>query len=216
MDYAAARHNMVENQIRPNRVTDPVVLEAMSEIPREAFVPAEFDAISYVDEALALGQGRYLMEPLVLARLLQAAEVRPSDVVLEIGCGSGYGAAVLARLANTVVAVESDPALAASATETLAGLGIDIVAVVEGPLVDGYPKQAPYDVIVLGGSVSDIPPVISDQLAEGGRLVAVIDGGGVGRGVLMSRTGGALSRRDIFDAGTPALPGFAPASAFVF
>ncbi len=216
MDYAAARRNMVENQVRPNRVTDPRVVSAIAEIPREAFVPKHLADIAYVDEALALGQGRYLMEPMVLARLLQAAEVDSSDVVLDIGCATGYAAAVLARLASIVVALESDPALAAAATETLSGLGIDTVTVVEGALERGYPKQAPYDVIFIDGSVSEFPPAIAEQLAEGGRMVAVIHGEPMGRGVLVTRHGGILSRREVFDAGTPLLPGFAAEAAFVF
>jgi len=216
MDFASARQNMVENQIRPNRVTDPLVLSAMAELPREAFVPKTLQDIAYVDEGIALGGGRYLMEPMVLALLLQAAEVRPTDVVLDIGCGPGYAAAVLARMASTVVALESDPALAARATATLAELGIDTVAVVEGPLEKGYPKQAPYDVIYFGGAFSRIPPVITDQLAEAGRLVALAAGDGVGKGTVVARYAGVLSRREVFDAGTPCLPGFSPAPTFTF
>lgn len=216
MDYAAARHNMVENQVRPNRVTDPLIISAMAELPREAFVPKPLVGIAYIDEALDLGRGRYLMEPMVLARLLQAAEVGAGDVVLDIGCATGYSAAVLARLASTVVALESDPALASRATETLTGLGIDTVAVVEGPLEQGYPRQAPYDVIFIDGAVSEIPSVVSDQLAEGGRMVVVIHGDPVGKGMLTTRHGGILSSRQVFDAGTPMLLGFAAEPAFAF
>lgn len=216
MDYAAVRKKMVDNQIRTNRVTDPLVISAMEELPREAFVPDALRGIAYVDEAVSLGQGRYLMEPLVLARLLQEAEVNSGDLVLHIGCCTGYGAAVLARLASTVVALESDAGLAVKATETLAELGIDTVAVVEGPLNDGYPKQAPYDVIVFGGSVAEIPDGILEQLAENGRLVAVVGTHSVGRGTVITRHKGLLSRREVFDAGTPPLPGFTPAPTFAF
>ncbi len=216
MDFAAARHNMVENQIRPNRVTDPRVLSAMAELPREAFVPKALQSIAYVDEDIAIGEGRYLMEPMVLALLLQAADVRSTDVVLDIGCGTGYAAAVLARMASTVVTLESDAGLAVRATETLAELEIDTVAVVEGRLEKGYPKQAPYDVIFFGGAVSEVPPVITEQLADGGRLAAVIAGDGPGKGTLFTRYGGAVSRREMFDAGTPFLPGFAPSPTFTF
>ncbi len=216
MDFATARHNMVESQIRPNRVTDPLVLSAMAELPRETFVPKALRGIAYVDEDIAIGPGRYLMEPMVLALLLQAADVRSTDVVLDIGCGTGYAAAVLARMASTVVALESDAGLAARAAETLAELEIDTVDVVRGRLDEGYPKQAPYDVIFFGGAVSRVPPAITDQLAEGGRLAAVIAGDGPGKGTLLTRHGGAVSRREMFDGGTPFLPGFAPEAAFTF
>lgn len=216
MDYDAARKNMVENQIRTNRVTDPLVISALEELPREAFVPEALRGIAYVDEAVSLSEGRYLMEPLVLARLLQEAQVTSSDMVLDIGCGTGYAAAVLARMASTVVALECDPGLAAKAMGTLAELEIDTVAVVEGPLQEGYPKQAPYDVIVFGGSVHEIPEGIAGQLAEDGRLVAVVAANGMGKGTLISRRKGLLSRREFFDAGTPPLPGFAPEPTFAF
>lgn len=216
MDFAAARRTMVESQIRPNRVTDRRVLEAMAEVPREAFVPAPMQGVAYVDEAIALGGGRHVMEPLVLARLLQAAEVDAGAVVLDVGCGTGYSAAVLARLANTVVALESDAELAARATKTLAELGIDTVAVIEGGLEAGVPDQGPYDVIFLDGAVARVPPAISAQLAVGGRLVAVVDVDGVGRGTLVTNFAGIIVSRQVFDGGTPALPGFAAESAFVF
>lgn len=208
---------MVENQIRTNRVTDETLIAVMSEIPRECFVPEALRGVAYIDEDLALGRDRYLIEPLVLARLLQTAAVKPDDVVLDVGCATGYSTAVLARLANTVVAVESDPDLAARATATLSKLGIDNAVVVEGPLSEGYPKQAPYDVIVLGGAVPRVSPTIADQLGEGGRLVAVVtDSGPMGHGILMTRSGGALSQRPVFDAATPPLPGMAPEPGFVF
>lgn len=216
MDYAAARQTMVVNQIRTNRVTDPLVIEAMQEVPREAFVPEAVKDVAYVDEAVPLGQGRYLMEPLVLARLLQEARVTTNDVVLDIGCGTGYGAALLARMASTVVALESNAELAARATEILAGLGIDTVAVVEGPLEEGYPKQAPYDVIFFSGAVFQVPAKICDQLAEGGRLVAMVANDGVVRATVMTRGKGVLLHREVFEAGTPPLPGFAPEPTFVF
>src|SRR5690606_26313879 len=145
--------NMVESQVRPNRVTDPRIVMAMLELPRENFVPKPLRGIAYVDEDVHIGGGRYLMEPMVLARLIQAAQIGPDDVVLEIGTGSGYGAAVLSRLASTVVALESDPELAKMATRSLGELSIDNVAVVEGPLTKGYPAQAPYNAIVFSGGV---------------------------------------------------------------
>jgi protein-L-isoaspartate(D-aspartate) O-methyltransferase len=219
MDYAVARHNMVENQIRTNRVRDPLVLEAMAQVPRELFVPKQMRGIAYVDEDIDLGNGRYLIEPLVLARLLQLADVRSDDVALVIGCGTGYTAAVLARLASTVVALEGDADLATRASGLLAEQGADNVAVVTGPLRDGYPTQAPYDVIIVDGGVQEIPTALCNQLADGGRLVAVtMDAapGNMGHGTLVSRIGGSFSRRVDFDAATPILPGFTKTPSFVF
>ncbi len=216
-DYAAARVNMIEGQIRPNRVTDDRVLAAMAEVPRERFVPRKLQGAAYVDQGLAVAPGRYLMEPAVFARLLQAAAIGPDDVVLDIGCATGYSTAVLARLAATVVAVESDPELVKAAGDLLADLDADNAAVVQGALEKGYAKQAPYDAIVLGGAIDEVPPMIADQLAEGGRLVAVVTGGSsAGVGVLMLRARGALSRRILFDASVPPLPGFAVDRGFVF
>ena len=216
-DYATARVNMIEGQIRPNRVTDDRVLAAMAEVPRERFVPRKLRGAAYVDHGLAVAPGRYLMEPTVFARLLQAAAIGPDDVVLEIGCATGYSTAVLARLAATVVAVESDPALVKAAGDLLADLDADNAAVVKGTLEKGYARQAPYDAIVLGGAVDEVPPAIANQLAEGGRLVAVVTGGSpAGVGVLMLRARGALSRRVLFDASVPPLPGFAVERGFVF
>ena len=216
MDFAAARENMVDCQILPNRVTDKRLIGALSAIPREAFVPTEFKGVAYVDEAIPLSGGRYLMEPLITARLIQAAEPKTQDLALVVGCGTGYGAAVLSYLAGTVVAVESDGGLAKEANQILSGLGIDTVAVIEGHLENGYRKQAPYDVIFFDGAVADVPEAISSQLAEDGRLVAVISEDGVGKAMLMTRHHDQLSSREVFDAGTPPLPGFEPSESFVF
>lgn len=217
MDYRAARLNMVESQLRPNKVTDPAIVAAMTELPREVFLPKNLRGIAYVDEDVPIGGGRQLMEPMILARLLQAAEIRPSDVVLDIGAGVGYDAAVLARLATTIVALEPDPALAALAGKTLAELGIDNVVVVEGPLESGYPRQAPYDVIVIGGAVDEVPAAIVAQLGSTGRLVAVIEPPDEpGRAVLVRRLSGTISRRVLFDASTGVLPGFHREPGFVF
>ncbi len=216
-DYAVARLNMIEGQIRPNKVTDGRVLAAMAEVPRERFVPKKLQGAAYVDEDLAVAPRRYLMEPAVFARLLQAAAIAPTDLVLDIGCATGYSTAVLARLAATVVAVESDRGLAKTAVALLAELDADNAVVVEGELKAGYAKQAPYDAIVLGGAVEQVPPAITDQLAEGGRLAAVVaDGSSVGVGVLMLRARGALLRRVLFDAAVPPLPGFKAERGFVF
>lgn len=218
MDFAAARRNMIDCQVLPNRVTDDRVIDAMADMPRELFAPEPKRTIAYVDEALSVGSGRYMMEPMITARLLQAARIGAEDVVLCIGCGTGYSAALLSKLANTVVVVESDKALAKQAQETLDSLSIDTVAVIDGKMINGYPKQAPYDVIFFDGAVPSIPEKIEKQLAEGGRLVAVTSkaDSAIGSAVLVSRFGGHISRRDLFDAGTPDLPGFELEEAFTF
>lgn len=217
VDFATARRNMVESQVRPNEVTDPRLIEAMLETPREIFVPESFKSVAYGDKDVDLGGGRCMMAPMLLARLLQTAEVGPRDIVLDVGCASGYSAAVLARLCDTVVAVEEDRDLAARASTLLAELGVDNAAVIEGPLADGCAKQAPYDVILFGGAVSAVPEAIAAQLAEGGRMVAVVDdGAGMGTATLTTRRGDTLSSRPVFDASTPILPGFATGPEFVF
>ncbi len=221
MDFAKQRYNMVESQVRTNRVVDERVLAAMETLPREIFVPKHRRALAYADEAVEIAPGRFLMEPMVVARLVQAAAVRSSDAVLLIGCGTGYLAAVLARLASAVVAVENDAALAAEAGRTLAAVGVDTVALVDGAFADGYPRQAPYDVIVVDGAVEDIPQSLVAQLADGGRLAAIVAGAGpsahrAGKGVVVTRVGDAFARRDVFDGGTPVLPGLERKPAFVF
>src|SRR6185295_6883230 len=170
MDYAAARRNMVESQLRPNKVTDPALLDALAAVPRESFVPASLRGVAYVDEDIPLGRGRFLMEPMILGRLLELAAVRPSDVALVVGAGVGYSAAVLARVASRVVALEADRELAQQTAPALRTLGAATVAVVEGALADGAPQLAPFDVVLFDGAVDHVPPAILEQLAEGGRL----------------------------------------------
>ena len=223
IEFATARRNMVDNQIRPNRVTSQELLQALLEIPREIFVPEQERGVAYVDEDIRLAASpqsgpRWLMEPMVFARLLQAAEIEKSDVVLEIGAGTGYGTMVLSRLAATVVAVESDPLLADAAAKNLEKLRVDNAALITGELNKGCPAQAPYGVIVIEGAIDRIPDEIAAQLAEGGRLVAVMRNGGtrIGQAVLALRRNGQVSHRVLFDAATPYLPGFAPEPTFVF
>ncbi len=217
IDFAAARLNMVESQIRPNRVSDPRLLEAFDSVPRERFVPEALQGIAYIDQDLEVAPGRYLMEPRVLARLLQAAAPQPEDIVLDIGCATGYSTGILAQLAATVVALEHQAELAELGNAVLNDLGTDNAIVVEGSLVEGYAKQAPYDVILIGGAVAEIPEAIAAQLAEGGRLATVVEEApGLGRATLMENHAGILSQRALFDAGTPLLPGFEKAAGFVF
>jgi len=221
-DYAQARRTMVERQIMTADVTSRALLDAIGEIPRELFVPDAVRHLAYSDADLPITQAapgaprRFLAEPAILARLLQLANVGPDDIVLEIGCGTGYSSAVLAELANSVVAVEEDPALAATATETLIALDIGNVAVVTAPLAEGYPAEAPYDVIFLGGSVEEVPQSLLGQLKDGGRLVAVVGTGPDGMATCFRYVMGGVSRRRAFSAAMPPLPGFAAPRVFQF
>jgi protein-L-isoaspartate(D-aspartate) O-methyltransferase len=216
-DFAKARSNMIDSQLRTNKVTDAGVLEAFAAVPRERFLPEARAGVAYIDEDLEVAPGRYLMEPMVLARLLQAAQIEANDMVLDVGCTTGYSSAVLARLADTVVALESDPALCDRANETLQDLGIDNAVVVAGQLTAGYEKQGPYNVILLGGAVAELPEAILSQVAEGGRLVTVMASQAhTGQAVLVRRNAGQVSRRVLFDAAVRQLPGFAEAPGFVF
>lgn len=215
-NYAAARHNMVQSQLEPNRVTDPAVIKAMDTVPREKFVPDALAGVAYLDEDLQIAPGRYLMEPRVFARLVQAAKVGPTDVALDVGCGTGYSAAVLAHLGATVVALESDADLAAQATDILTGLSVENAAVVSGDLAAGLPEQGPFDVIMVGGAIPAVPDALCRQLAEGGRLLAVVGEGRVGEATLFSWRAGVLSRHALFDAALAPLPGFERASEFSF
>lgn len=217
--FADARQNMVDSQLRPTRVTDAKILAAMAELPRERFVPKSKQGIAYVDEDIEVAPGRFLMEPVVVARLMQALELTPDTTVLNIGCATGYDAALLGRVAGSVVAVESDSGLAALASEAINDLAVDNVAVVEAPATDGYPAQAPYDAIFISGAVDEVPSSISGQLAPDGRLAVVIGGsepGILGRAHLYVRSGNTISSRPLFDAGTRMLPDFVREESFVF
>lgn len=216
-DFAAARKNMVNSQIRTNRVTDPGLLSALAETPRERFLGSHLRDIAYIDEDLAIGGGRYMMEPMVLARMIQALDLDAGDVVLDIGCASGYSSAVLARLTTAVVALESDSSLAREATTNFAEIGVDNVVVVEEELSHGYMEQAPYQAIILNGAVPEVPEELISQLAEGGRLCAVIHNGtGSGQVVRSVRRGATVATQVLFDANVPPLPGFDREPGFVF
>lgn len=219
MDFARARLNMVEGQIRPNKVTDPRILAAMLDLPRERFLPPDRQALAYLDEDLPVAPGRALIEPMVLARLVQAAEVQETSRVLVIAAGAGYGAALLDRLAASVVALEAPGEAAERLRATLAAVGATGVRVVGGPVADGWAAEAPYDVILIEGAVETIPEPILGQLVEGGRLVTVETTGrpGVlGVAVRLVRLAGTITRLKLFDAGTPVLPEFRRKRGFVF
>jgi protein-L-isoaspartate(D-aspartate) O-methyltransferase len=214
MNADLARRNMVESQIRPNKVTDLRVIEAFEAVPRERFVPAHLAGVAYIDDDLQIAPGRYLIEPMVLARLAQALDAQPTDKVLCVAAGCGYGAAVMARLAASVVALDGDAGLCAAARRALAGIGN--VNVVEGDLAAGHAAGAPYDVILIEGAIERLPAALIAQLAEGGRLGTVLIEGGVGHATLYLKTGGVMSHRPLFEAGTPRLPGFVAPPRFVF
>ncbi len=216
MDYAIARQHMVDSQVRTNRVTDERLIEAIRSLPRERFVPERARARAYVDDDVEIAPGRYLMEPMVTARLIQAAEAKADDMALVVGAGTGYAAALLARLAHTVVALESEQALAQRASAVFGELAIDNAVVVEGALNAGCARHAPYNVIYLDGAVEQVPSALTSQLAEGGRMVGVLLDRGVGRATLWIKTGAAVSRRVLFDANVAPLPGFAAPARCVF
>jgi len=216
LDFTTARINMVESQLRPNRVSDPRVIAAFEGVPRERYVPEAKRPIAYVDEDLKITPERYMMEPMVLGRLFEGAAPRAGDVALVVGAGMGYACAVLARLAATVVGLESEESLAAAAERTLAREGVDNAVIVRGDLTEGVPRQGPFNVILINGGVERLPDALVAQLADGGRLVAVRREGSVGRGVLIERVGNATGERVLFDANTPVLPAFTAERGFVF
>lgn len=222
-DSGLQRLNMVESQVRTSDVTDRRIIRAMLDIPREPFVPAGMASLAYSDAALAVsGQRtdsapvRALLEPRTLAKLIQLADIDDDETVLDVGCATGYSSAVLARIAKRVVAVEADKALADAATAALKALGITNATVVHGELKAGAPAHAPFDVILLNGSVSTIPKALSDQLREGGRLVAVVSQGRVSRAHIAQRTGSTVDTRPAFEAAADTLPGFEVPPGFVF
>lgn len=214
--FSAARQHMVDSQIRPNKVTDPALLAALGSIPRERFLPTARQALAYADEDVPLGNGRVLIEPLVIARLLQTAQPRAGERALVVAAGTGYGAALLAGCGCRVTALEEDASLAAHARETLMELAPG-VAVVTGPIAAGWTAAAPYDLIVIEGAVPEIPPALAEQLRnEGGRLVAVVRAGRTGCAILAEATPFGLRAQPVFDCATPVLPSLVPAPAFQF
>ena len=224
MDFAVARHNMVESQIRPAGITDGRIIAAFAQVPRQDFVPDGLRDTAYMGEDISLGnaQGqsadsRWLMDPLDFARLIQPAAIGPLDYVLDIGCASGYSTAILAHLAQSVVGIDENEAFIASAIQNLDKLDITNAAVFTGQHRAGYASQAPFDVIVINGRVPEIPHGLAAQLKDGGRIVAVTGDSVVARTCLMIRHGETLSQRRGYDAMVQALPGFeADQAGFVF
>lgn len=222
MDYATQRKNMVESQVRPSDVTDRRIIRAMLELPRELFVPERLRELAYMDGPVPLtpanhaGARRSLLSARILAKLVQAAEISPTAAVLDIGAGTAYSSALLAQLAQSVVALESDGTLASAARDTLRQAGADTVAVVEGDLPQGWPNEGPYDAILIEGAVEVVPPELLDQLKDGGRLVGIVGGRSAGRATVWRRDGSTFGRATIFDASADVLPGFEEARAFAF
>jgi protein-L-isoaspartate(D-aspartate) O-methyltransferase len=220
-DFAVARTKMVDSQLRTEGVTDYDVLAVIGRVPREQFVPPSQKALAYLDTDIPIKSAdgeppRYLMEAAPFARLLQLAEIDKTDVVLAIGAGTGYSAAVIAGLGNFVVALESDAQLAAQASDNFAALGIDNAKVVSGPLAAGFPSEGPYDVIFVDGAVEVLPAALFGQLKEGGRLVAVVGYGRAAAATVYTKSDQQIGRRAAFNADVRPLPGFRKPEAFVF
>ncbi len=221
-DARTQRLNMVESQVRPSDMTDRRIIRAMSEIPREAFVPAQHRAVAYMDDAVPLvlsAEGRVqraMLAPRTAAKMIQQAEVEPGHTVLNVGSGTGYSAAILARLAKKVVALEVDAALADRAKATLAAEKIDNVVVKTGPLTAGSAADGPFDAILIDGAVTEVPQSLLDQLKQGGRLVAIVANGGPGKVMVWIRSHGSYTPREVFDASAGILPGFEKKPAFAF
>lgn len=215
-DFAAARETMVESQIRTADVTDPALVSAFRKTPRERFVPSARMALAYGDAVVDYDEGRALLRPRDFAKLAQAADIQPHEVVLDIGCGRGYSTAILAQVADTVVGLESDDEAVDRATALLTETDIMNAAVVKGDLKRGAPEHGPFDVIMVSGAVSSVPEAWFGQLANGGRLAVIVKNGPIGRATIFTKSGDALGDRVIFDANAPFMQGFESAPSFVF
>jgi len=222
-DFTLQRLNMVESQVRPSDITDRRIIKAMLEVPREAFVPDELGPIAYLDGAVPVQtrpagstEGRYLLPPRTLAKLIQLANVGPQSVALDVGCATGYSTVVLARLAHRVVALECEPALAREAERQLRELSPGNTRLIEGPLGEGAPAEAPFDAILLNGAVAEVAPPLLEQLGEGGRLVAMLHEGPLCRAYIWQRSGKTIDRQPAFEGAANRLPGFELPASFVF
>lgn len=214
-DFAQRRTMMVDTQVRPNEVTSYPVIEAMLNVPREQFVPDSRRDIAYAEENIALAPGRVLLEPRTLGKMIDILDLQNSDLVLDIGCGFGYSAALVARIAEAVVAVEEDPDMATEAESRLSAQDVFNVAVVNATLTEGCASQGPYDAILVEGAVEDIPAAVTDQLHEGGRIVALFLEGELGAVRFGRKLDGRINWRFAFNAGAPILPGFSHSRGFI-
>lgn len=214
-DFASRRTMMVDTQVRPSDVTKFPIINAMLAVPREAYVPGAKREVAYIGENIELGRGRVLLEARTLAKMLDALDVQPDELVLDLGCGLGYSSAVIAHLAEAVVAVEEDEALAAQAQAILSGQGVDNAAVITGPLAAGDAKHGPYDVIVIQGGVEAVPAAVLAQLKDGGRIGAIVMEGNLGICRIGHKIDGEVTWRFAFNAAAPVLPGFEAVREFV-
>lgn len=212
-NFEQMRRAMVASQLRTTGVSDPRVVAAMGAVPRERFVPADRAPVAYADAQVPLGHGRNLGNPMALGRMLTEARLKGSERALVIGAATGYSAAVVARLAGSVVALEEQPELVAIAREALSGSGVEVV---EGPLNQGYAQGGPYDFILIDGAVEHVPQAIIDQIAEAGEMAAAILDNGVPRLSIGRVVGGAFGAVAYADVDAPALPGFQKPRGFSF
>ncbi|MCA8880112.1 MAG: protein-L-isoaspartate O-methyltransferase [Rhodobacteraceae bacterium] len=215
-DFTARRRMMVDTQVRPSDVTKFPIIDAMLRVPREVYVPADRIEAAYVGENMSLADGRVILEPRTLAKMLDALNLHRSDAVLDLGCAYGYSAAVIADMVEAVVAIEEDEAMARESETALGDQGVANVAVLQAPLAEGAPKHGPYDAIVIEGAVEIVPDAILAQLKDGGRIAAIFAEGALGVVRIGYKIDGAMSWRFAFNAGAPVLPGFAKAQAFAF
>ena len=215
-DFAQRRVTMVDTQVRPSDVTLFPVLDAMLSVPRETYVPDAARDVAYSDGPIDLGEGRQLLDPRATAKLLQALAPTPNDLVLELGASTGYTTALLAHMAEAVVAIEEDTDLARDAEAALSEQGVDNAALIAGPLAEGSAKHGPFDAIAILGGVEELPSAIVEQLKEGGHIAAIFMEGPLGEARVGVKSNGRLSWRMAFNATAPVLPGFARAPSFAF
>jgi protein-L-isoaspartate(D-aspartate) O-methyltransferase len=215
-DYSAARTAMVDCQVRPSDVTKYSIIETLLTVPREIYVPSEKKAVAYAGEHIALSSDRFLLDARTFAKMLDAVNIRATDLVLDLGCGLGYSAAVLSRLAEVVVAVEEDAELAAAAADTLSEKSADNVLVINAPLAAGDAKHGPYDVVITQGAIQELPAAILDQIKDGGRIVSIFVENNLGQCRVGLKAGGEIAWRYAFDANAPILSGFETSPEFTF
>ena len=213
-EFANRRRIMVDTQVRPSDVTKFPIIDAMLTVPRELYVPDDRREVAYIGENLTLRAGRVILEARTLAKLLDALDIQPDELVLDLGCGLGYSAAVIARLADTVIAVEEDAGLASEAARLLSEESVDNALVVTGPLTQGSAKHAPYDVITVQGAIEILPDALVAQLKDGGRIGAIFMDGALGTVKVGFKMDGQLTWRPVFNAAAPLLGGFNKARAF--
>ncbi len=215
-DYAAAREQMIDCQIRTADVTDYRVLQAFRAVKRELFVPKSKSALAYSDANIEMEDGRVVMRPRDMSKLIHAADIQPTDIALDIACGRGYSSAILANLAETVVALEDSDERVEKASANLSDTGADNAVVVKGDIKAGAKEHGPFDVIFVNGAVGEIPKNWFDQLANEGRLVAIVLRGKIGHACVFTKSGDVIGDRIVFDAHVPALPGTSQSAEFVF